>query len=360
MAEQSAQDKTEKPTERRLEDALEKGQVARSQDLNSVAVLLGGILAMKIFGEKAFVALSDFTTYIFTNLSTFKITVTSIPLQMLQITRFSILSFSLLLLMIFFSAILGNVVQDKFRIRFSKKALEPKFSALDPIKGFKKLFSLNSLVELIKGILKFTIVGFIVYKVMRNHYDNNHFWVMYNSTIGELLGFFGKVFLEIGYIVSAVLLILGIADYVFQKWQHEKKLRMTKQEIKDERKQYEGNPEIKGRIRSVQRQLSRSRMMTDVPDATVVVTNPTFIAIAIKYKPKEKSDAPIIVAKGKRKIAEKIKEIAIEHNIPIIEDKPLARSLFEYVEIGMQIPFLFFQAVAEILAKVYKMKKNKR
>lgn len=155
-------------------------------------------------------------------------------------------------------------------------------------------------------------------------------------------------------------MILGLADFGYQLYQSEKKLKMSKQEVKDERKQYEGNPEIKGRMRAVQRKLSRSRMMGKVPEATVVVTNPTFIAIAIKYEPKEKHEAPTILAKGKRKIAERIREIAKENNIPIIENKPLARGLYEFVDVGMQIPFEFYQAVAEVLAKVYSMRKKRK
>jgi len=157
--------------------------------------------------------------------------------------------------------------------------------------------------------------------------------------------------------VAIVLLFIAGADYGYQRWQHLKNLRMTKQEVKDEYKEYE-NPQIKGRIRSMQRQLARRRMMAAVPSATVVVTNPTFIAVALKYEPKNKSDAPVVVAKGQRKIAEKIRAIAQEHDIPIIENKPLARSLYESVDVGMEIPTAFYQAVAEILVQVYKMKRD--
>lgn len=360
MAEQSGQDKTEQATPRRQEDAREKGQVARSQDLNSVAVLLGGLIMLKMYGPRAITGLADFAVYIYGNLSTFKFTVTSLPLQMYEYLRYIAGTFAIVLLGIGVFPILSNLAQDKFRLNIATKALEPKFSQLNPIEGFKKMFSMNSMVELIKGIFKFAIVGFVAYAVIRKYLDTNQFWAMYNASVSQLGSFFGKVFFEIGFKASAVLLLLGLADFGYQLYQNDKKLKMSKQEVKDERKQYEGNPEIKGRMRSIQRQLSRSRMMSDVPDATVVVTNPTYIAIAIKYEPKEKHDAPTIVAKGKRKVAERIREIAKENNIPIIENKPLARGLYEFLDIGMQIPFEFYQAVAEVLAKVYSMRKKRK
>jgi len=360
LAEQSGQDKTEQATPRRREDARDKGQVARSQDLNSVAVLLGGLVMLKMFGPRAIKGLVDFSVYIYRNLSTLEFTITSIPLQFYQYLNYIVGTFAIILIGIGAFPIISNLAQDKFRINIAKKALEPKFNQLNPIEGFKKMFSMNSLVELIKGIFKFAIVGFVAYTVIKKYLDTNQFWAMYNSSVTELGSFFGKIFFEIGFKAAAVLLILGLADFGFQMYQNEKKMKMSKQEVKDERKQFEGNPEIKGRMRSIQRQLSRSRMMSDVPDATVVVTNPTYIAIAIKYEPQEKHDAPKIVAKGKRKVAERIREIAKENNIPIIENKPLARGLYEFVEIGMQIPFEFYQAVAEVLAKVYSLRKKRK
>ena len=360
MPEQSAQDKTEQATPRRREESRDKGQVARSQDLNSVAVLLGGLIMMKFFGQRTVNGMADFSVYIYRNLSTFKFTITSFPLQLYEYLNYIAGTFAIMLLGIGIFPILSNLAQDKFQLHISKKALEPKFNQLNPIEGFKKMFSMNSIVELIKGIFKFGIVGLVAYNVIRKYVETNEFWAMYNSTVPELGGFFGKIFFEIGFKASAVLLILGLADFGYQMYQNEKKMKMSKQEVKDERKQFEGNPEIKGRMRSIQRQLSRSRMMSDVPDATVVITNPTYIAIAIKYEPKEKHEAPTIVAKGKRKIAERIREIAKENNIPIIENKPLARGLYEFIDIGMQIPFEFYQAVAEVLAKVYSIREKRK
>ncbi len=359
MSEQSGADKTEKATPRRREQSEEKGQLAKSMDLGQAVGLLVGIVAMRVFMGTFFQNLTDFIRYIYNNCSDIILTPASIPVYARFIVEFSITSFASILLCLLLAGIIVNVAQDKFRLRFFPKALELKFSALSPIKGIKKIFSLNSIVELIKGILKLSIIGFIAYSVIKKYVDLNHFWILYNTTTTEALVFFGKVFYEIGIKASVVLLILGLADFAYQKWQNEKKMKMTKQEVKDERKQYEGSPELKGKIRSKQMEISRGRMMAAVPDATVVVTNPTFIAIAILYAPQERSDAPKIVAKGKRKVAEKIKAIAIKNNVPIIEDKPLARSLFDVVEVGMEVPFLFYQAVAEVLAKVFSKNPKK-
>ena len=356
MAEQSAQDRTEKATPRRREKEREKGQVPKSQDLISVTILFAGIFAFKLNSDTLITNITDFTTLIYGNASFISLTPKSVPVIIYFTAKCLASALLPILLMIMSFGIVVNLAQDNFKILFAKKALEPKFDSLNPINGIKRLFSLNSIVELVKGILKFSIVGFIAYSVIKKHLDLNDFWVLYNVTITQILVFFGKVLYELSIKIGAVLLVLGIADFVYQKWQYEKKLKMSKQEVKDERKQYEGSPELKGRIRSVQRQIARKRMMSAIPDATVVVTNPIFIAIAMKYKPVSKSDAPIVVAKGKRKIAEKIKEIALQNNIPIIENKPLARSLFSSTDVGMEIPVVLYQAVAEILTQVYRMK----
>lgn len=358
MAEQSAQDRTEKATPRRREKEREKGQIPKSQDLISVAVLFAGIIAFYFNSDEFIENITKFTTYIFKEASFISVSTTSFPMQLNFTVIYLISTIAPIMLSIMFAGIAINLAQDNFKIEFAKKALEPKFSTLNPIQGFKKIFSLNSLVELIKGILKFSIVGFIAYSVLKKHLESNDFWILYNVTVSKMFVVFGKILFELSVKVGSVLLVLGIADFIYQKWQAEKKMKMSKQEVKDERKQYEGSPEMKGRIRSVQLQNARRRMMAAVPDATVVVTNPTFIAVAIKYKPTKNSDAPIVVAKGKRKIAEKIKEIAALNNIPVIENKPLARSLFEMTDVGMEIPGALYQVVAEVLAQVYKMNKN--
>jgi len=213
------------------------------------------------------------------------------------------------------------------------------------------------MVELVKGILKIFLIGFIGYLVVIKHYAT--YIVLPHHTVSEIMGFLGELLYEITYKVALTLFVLAIGDYAYQRYEHLKKLKMTKQEVKDESKQSEGDPLVKGKIRQAQQALARNRMMADVPDATVVVTNPTHYAIALKYNPAIKEDAPKVLAKGKNIIAQKIKEIAAKNDVPIIENRPLARSLFAACEVGSEIPGELFQAVAEVLSKVYQADQNR-
>ena len=353
MAEKPLQDKTEKATPRRRDKAREEGNVARSQDLNSIAVLFAGIMALRFLMPQMVSKMTDFIRYTYGNFASTSITPNSLQGQSLAVVQYFIPVLALILLIIMFSGISINIVQTGFV--FSAKSLTPKLDKLNPLEGIKRLFSLRSLVEMIKGILKMIIVGLYGLAIVKKHLLE--FWALSNMSVAGILVFIVRVMFELFVKIGFVMIILGVADYIYQRWSYEKKLKMTKQEVKDEMKQQE-NPELKGRIKSVQRQLARRRMMAAIPSATVVVTNPTHIAVALKYEPKEKTDAPKIVAKGQRKIAERIKAIARENNVPVIENKPLARTLFETLEVGMQIPAVFYQAVAEILAQIYKMKRN--
>jgi len=212
-------------------------------------------------------------------------------------------------------------------------------------------------VELVKGILKIVIITFIAYSVVNKYQDEYLF--LATKSISEIVGFAVSVIFEMGIKIGIALIFMAVADFAYQKWEHEKSLKMTKQEVRDETKQQEGDPKIKSKIRSKQYEMAATRMMSAIPEASVVVTNPTFIAIALKYNPEISSDAPKVIAKGKRKVAEKIKKIAMENDVPIIENKPLARSLFDACEVGNEIPFDYYQAVAEILAELMKSKKYK-
>jgi len=353
MAEYDAQDRTEQPTARRLEKAREEGNVARSMELNSVAVLLAGLLALRWGGELIFGRISGLIRLVYSNLGKIDLTAATLPSQFRNLLQLVFPIFGPVLLVIMLAGLAVNFAQVGFFLTL--KPLTPKIDRLSPLRGIKNLLSLRSLVELFKGLLKLAVVALITYTVLSRRLED--FWKMMYASISGLLATTGDVIYDVYLKVAIVLLFIAGADYGYQRWQHLKNLRMTKQEVKDEYKEYE-NPQIKGRIRSMQRQLARRRMMAAVPSATVVVTNPTFIAVALKYEPKNKSDAPVVVAKGQRKIAEKIRAIAQEHNIPIIENKPLARSLYESVDVGMEIPTAFYQAVAEILVQVYKMKRD--
>ncbi|MFQ6604279.1 MAG: flagellar biosynthesis protein FlhB [Fidelibacterota bacterium] len=350
MADNWSGERTEKPTAKRREKARDEGNVARSRELNSVVIMMAGIMMLYSSASRLIGQLSDVTTATYSQLSTIELTPTVFPLQIRMVFTFFITVLGPFLAGLIIVGLLVNYMQVGFAI--SKKALKLKWKKLNPASGIKRIFSLMSVVELIKGLFKIIIVGFIALSVINKYLPD--FWFLSNATTGQALAFLGSVLFELSLKTSGVLLIMALGDYAYQRWEHEKQLKMTKEEVKEEGKQYEGNPEIKRRIRTIQMQMSRSRMMEAVPDATVVVTNPTFIAVALKYDPVDRSDAPVVIAKGKRKVAEKIKTIAKEHQVPVIENKPLARGLFDTVEVGMEVPVLYYQAVAEILALVFQ------
>jgi flagellar biosynthetic protein FlhB len=212
---------------------------------------------------------------------------------------------------------------------------------------------MRSIVELVKNVIKLIIVSFVAYLTIKG--QMREMLLLNSAPVGGLLLFVLKLSYTVIMRIVLVLIVLAILDYAYQRYEHEKNLKMTKQEVKDERKQLEGDPQVKSRIRRIQIEMARRRMMREVPKATVVVTNPTFIAIALRYEPEE-MDTPVVVAKGKRLIAERIRQIAADAGVPIVEDKPLARAMYDKVEIGDRIPVEFFTAVAEILAYVYRLK----
>jgi len=239
---------------------------------------------------------------------------------------------------------------------FASKAMIPDFKKISPLSGLKRMFSSRAVVELVKGLLKILILGLIGYQVISKYV--NSYLLLSTRKATEIFSFTMDVIFELTIKVGIALFIMALADFAYQRWKHEKDMRMTKQEVKDENKQQE-NPELKGRIRSTQRQIAAKRMMAAVPEATVVVTNPTHIAIALKYEPTTSTDAPMVIAKGKLKMAHKIIEIAKENDVPVIENKPLAWGIFDSCEVGMEIPLNYYQAVAEILSQIYQADKGK-
>jgi len=355
MSESTGQEKTEQPTARRREESLDKGQVAKSQELNSVAVLIAAMLAFKatsgIFGK----TISNFVSSTYHQSSLMEITIQSIPSQVIDFMMVFGTAVLPILGIVLFAALVSNIAQIGFV--FAKKALIPDFKKISPASGIKRMFSLRSLVDLLKGILKIVILALISYAVITKHMES--FLFLPHKSAPEIIGVLSSVLIELTFKIALALLVMAVADFAYQKYEHEKGLKMTKQEVRDENKQSEGNPEVKSKIKSLQMQQVRQRMMNDVPEATVVVTNPTHIAVALKYSPENSSDAPKIVAMGKNKIAERIKEIARDNGIPVIENKPLARSLFKSCEVGTEIPAAFYQAVAEILSQIYKNDKKR-
>lgn len=351
MPDESFQEKTEPATPRRRREAREKGNVARSTEVNSAVVLLAGMAALYFFGSMLSGKLIYAMQWIFKRISVVELTPDDVPGFVLAGLKYMGSILSPIVFTVMIAGVLASLVQGGFV--FAGEQLRPKLSKINPISGLKKIFSARSLVEVIKGLFKILIVGAVGYSVLRGELDTIPLLIDWD--VSQIVAFVGHVGFKLSMRISLILLILAGFDYAYQKMEFEKKLRMTKQEVKEEFKRSEGDPLIKARIRSVQREMARKRMLSEVPKADVVITNPVHLAVALKYEP-EKTKAPVVVAKGARLIAEKIKEIARSHDIPIVDNKPLARLLFRTTEIGSEIPYELYKAVAEILAYVYQLK----
>ncbi len=354
MAENSAQERTERATAKRRQEARKKGQVAQSREIPSVMILMAALGVFYFAGSWIFWNLSAMFTGIYQNIGTLllsfdEVSDASALSREVFDTVFGILIPIFLPLII--AGLIGNISQVGFEIH--SEAMRFKLGKLNPISGMKKFVSLKSLVEVAKSILKLVFVGGIAYTVIAN--DMKLFPSQIQKGVAEIFLFIATLAFKIFLFVCLALIVLAVLDYIYQRWQHERNLKMTKQEVKDERKQTEGDPKIKARIRSMQLEMAQRRMMESVPEADVVITNPTHLAVAIKFDAGEMI-APRVLAKGAGFIAERIKDIAREHDIPLVEDKPLAQAMYQMLDIGDYIPVELYRAVAEILAYVYRLK----
>ncbi len=343
-------ERTEEATPKRKQKAIEEGNVAKSREFATSVIFITAIIFLYYYVPVLMTGLQKIMTHFF-NILTFDINAGSINKIFFQI----IVEVGKLLMpffaVLFASAIFANVLQTGFI--FTPKALEPKLSKINPISGLARIFSKKSLVELIKSIIKIFVVGFIAWSVI-----HDKIYLITSLTTAEpktIIIFLSKLIFEIAFKVAILLVVVALADFLFQKWQWTQDLKMTKQEVKEEFKQMEGDPLIKRRIRNLQIEMARKRMMSEIPESDVVITNPVHYAVAIKYE-MGKDLAPKVVAKGQRLVALKIKELAKEYNIVVHEDPPLARTLYSSVEIGENIPENLYKAVAEILAFVYKIR----
>lgn len=351
MADESFQERTEKATPRRREKAREDGKVLKSMELNSAALICLGFLSLWMLGPNLVQQIKQTLAYSMGNAPL----IASADPTFISVFTDSMLRFFYIMLPVFAAmgtiALGANIAQIGFNI--STKPLEPKLDKLNVIKGLKQLFSLKSLVRLVRDTLKLFVVGFVAYKVIAGELPE--FFKLTDLPTSQLASAMVMTAIHMSLKIGGVILILAILDYLYQKYEYEKSIKMSKQELKDEFKDTEGSPQIKSRVRQLQREMSRSRMMDAVPLADVVVTNPTRIAVALQYD-NDSMQAPTVVAKGERLVAQKIRELAIEHDIPIIEDKPLARALFKICEVGQLVPMNLYRAVAEVLAHVYRLK----
>ncbi|MCG6302083.1 flagellar biosynthesis protein FlhB [Vibrio vulnificus] len=355
MAESDGQERTEEATPRRLQQAREKGQVARSKELASVSVLVIGAVSLMWFGESLARALFKAMGRLF-SLSREEI---FDPSKLFDIASGALSALLLPLLLILFALFVAAAIGSAGvgGISFSVEAATPKLSKMNPLSGIKRMFGLQSWVELIKSILKVALVtGVAIYLIQASQEDLIQLSLdVYPQNIVHAL----DILLNFVLLISCSLLIVVAIDIPFQIWQHADQLKMTKQEVKDEYKDTEGKPEVKGRIRMLQREAAQRRMMADVPTADVIVTNPEHFSVALRYK--QNSDrAPVVVAKGTDHMAMKIREVAREHDISIVPAPPLARALYYSTELEQQIPDGLFTAVAQILAYVFQLKQYRK
>jgi flagellar biosynthesis protein FlhB len=352
MPENTGQERTEQATPKRKQEARKKGQVAQSKEISSVMILMVATAFFYFAGSWMFWSLSEFVTGVYKNIDTLRFTdvagASAFSVEILYKLLSVLLPF---LIPITIAGFVANIFQVGFQI--NSEAVAPKFSKLNPVSGMKRFVSIKAMVELGKSIMKIIFIGSIVYLLVKN--DMQAFPALIHQEVWQILIFIARASLKICLFVCLAMLVLAVLDYIYQRWQHEKDLKMTKQEIKDEQRQAYGDPKVKARIRGVQMEMARRRMMEAVPEADVVITNPTHLAIALKFDAQEMM-APRVLAKGAGFVAQRIREIAEENKIPMVEDKPLARGLHKMVEIGDYIPAELYRAVAEVLAYVYRLK----
>ena len=348
-----AGEKTEEPTAKRKADARKKGQVGKSQEINAAFVLLAGFMVLKVLGGNAVAEIMNYSTYIYGNLN---VDINEESIMQMFIGMIILLAKTSIPLMVFIMIIGLAMNLAQVGLNFSTETISFDPNKLNPINGAKRMFSKRSLVELIKSLLKIIIIGYFIITYLKDEVFQIP-KLIYMDIFAGLNKMSDTIFF-LAFKIIGVFIVMAVLDFAYQKWQNLQDLKMSKQEVKEEFKQQEGDPKIKGKIRQKQRQMAMARMMQEVPQADVIVTNPTHFAVALKYQ--SGMSAPIVIAKGQDLVAQKIKEIARESKVPIVENKPLARALFAAVEIGAAIPQELSKAVAEVLAYVYRLKKKNR
>lgn len=350
-------ERTEPATEKKLTDARKEGQVAKSKEVGNALSLLAMFLVIKLWAGHMGIQFMEVFSTVYKEMPDTIINWGGYVPQndMLLVFRQMFIQILYLIAPIFviafIVAILGDVIQVKWMV--TGKPLQPKFSKLNPLSGFKRIISVNSIMELIKSILKILIIVYISYTYLKDKWP--YIYLLYDMSLLQAVQLIGELVTDLGIRISFFYIIIALSDYIYQKVKFSRDMRMTKQEIKDEYKQQEGDPQIKGKIRQRMQEASRRRMMQNLPKADVVITNPTHYAVAIQYDP-DIAAAPIVLAKGENYMAQRIKEVAKENHIEIVENKPLARMLYANVEVGSVIPPELYQAVAEVLAFVYHLK----
>ena len=354
MAEQEGQEKTEVPTEKKRRESREEGQVAFSKELSSAALLAGIVLTLVATSPIILDAMRQLMSQIFRDLAqSEELSIDSIFTLSGEILSIILPAFAPFVAVIIFVGIFASVLQVGVLITF--KAIAPKFNKISPLTGLKRLFSSQSLADFLKSMAKLIIVGFVGYLTYIDKITELNGLSV--STPESILIYNFTVVAEVAGKIVLALVAIAIFDYFYQRWHHEQQLMMTKQEVKDETKQTEGDPQLKVRIRQIQREMSNARMMQEVPKADAVIVNPTHFSVAILYD-RDVMTAPEVIAKGADHLALRMRTVARENNVPILERPELARDLYANVEIGDDIPERFYKAIAEILAFVYRLRKR--
>ncbi|WP_202077114.1 flagellar biosynthesis protein FlhB [Caldalkalibacillus salinus] len=346
-----AEEKTEKATPKKKQEIRKKGQVAKSAEIPTAFIMLFVFLLLFFIGGWLYERFVDIFTITYGEFLNWKLTEhsTAYIFQTLSLEATKVVA--PMMLMSLFAGVLGNYIQVGFL--FATDPLKMKPERINPIKGFKRIFSARALVEFLKSIFKISLISFVTFTLLWS--KRHDILQLSQKDVGHGLSYIGGLTLQIGLIVSVMLLFIAAMDYIYQRYDFEKQNKMSKKDIKDEHKKTEGDPLIKSKIKERQRQMAMKRMMQEVPKADVVITNPTHYAIAIQYD-EEEMDAPTVIAKGQDQVAMRIKAMAEEHRITTMENKPLARTLYQQVEIGEVVPEELYQTVAEVLAYVYRLK----
>lgn len=352
MAEsESGADKSEEPTGKRLEESRKKGQIARSKELNTLAVTLTGTVALIIFGAYMGNVLMDIMRGNFSLPRDVLMSERSMALYLLASGKEALLAVQPFLIALLIASVAGPIALGGWL--FSAEALQPKASRMNPLAGLKRMFSVQALVELVKALAKFLVILAVALVVLA--VDQDDLLAIANEPVEPAILHSLRVVGWSAFWLSCGLILIAVVDVPFQLWSHKQKLMMTKQEVRDEYKDTEGKPEVKGRIRQLQREMAERRMMQAVPQADVVITNPTHFAVALKYDP-EKGGAPLLLAKGGDFLALKIREIAQEHQVMVLESPALARAVYYSTELDQEIPAGLYLAVAQVLAYVYQLR----
>ncbi len=343
-------ERTEDPTPRRIREAREEGNIAYSRELNAAAAVLVGTWLLQMLGQRMLSDMRGLLNYSFFNLPVRDVDGSWLR-QLITASAYQVgPTVGLFVAGLLFVGVVVSLLQTGFL--FAHKKLGFDFNRVNPAQGFKRLFSMQGLVEMLKSLLKIIVIGWVAYGFIRSHLPE--LMGLTGLGIQPALKTWSSLALSLAGRVGGTYLLLAAADYGYQRWQHMKSLRMTKEEVKEEMKQREGDPHVKSRIRRERMRIARSRMMARVPEADVIITNPTHLAIAVQYDPQE-MNAPVVLAKGEYKIAERIVEIAREHDIPVTQNIPLARALFKSVDIDQEIPPDLYLAMAELLAYIYRL-----